>query len=84
MDDEKIILEFGQQEMRSCSSRVVSNASKCHEFSQSGVAVWDCGRILNGVSAQVRDQGQIIITDRYKKMATQFVLVRKQFCCATR
>ena len=36
MDDEKIILEFDQQEMRSCSSRVVSNASKCHEFSQSG------------------------------------------------
>ena len=43
-----------------------------------GATYCDCGRILDGISAQVHEQFRIIITESYKPMGTLFGLVWKQ------
>ena len=70
----KVILKS----MRSCSSRIVSSALYVTNVPTLGATYCDCGRSLDGISAQVHEQFRIIITESDKPMITLFGLVWKQ------
>ena len=78
-DDAKIIREQGNLEKHEILQLVDRvQCTSCHEYSKRGVTDCDCGKILDGISAEAHEQVGIIITDSFKSMVTPCGLVWKR------